>query len=277
MIHDSAKAIHDSVTAPALPVPPPPPVTIISPPQEVAIFASGEARRSTAPVPFAVPVYAAAAPAPSRHLLRLTRPRWIHPVTKSPNLLTSYLASRVERVVASVTTPAPTYRIPAPYDELLIVNVVLGPLNVLWQSIGWPLLVMLGMTNNESRIMRLARSCRLQVSSFKPVVGIREWLARLTQPTPERLWTLPQPRTSSIATMRTPPRSLRFEAVGLRLSTLRPAFAFAAVLFVVLLPLKLFDIRAGFPAMRGRVLGATADAFGAFRSGGQALTQSSFA
>lgn len=72
---------------------------------------------------------------------------------------------------------------------------------------------------------------------------------------------------------------LAFRDVSLvaALSPGQHALAFASVLLVVLLPLKLFDIRAGFPAMRGRVLGATADAFGAFRSGGVSLTSSSFA
>ncbi|MDO8622134.1 MAG: DUF4012 domain-containing protein [bacterium] len=250
-------------------VPPPPPVTIISPPQEVAIFANGEARRSTAPVPFVVPVYATTAPAPSRHLLRLTRPRWAHPVTKSPNLLTSFLASRVERVGAPLNTPAPTYRIPAPYDELLIVNVVLGPLGVLWRSIGWPLLVSLGIMNHESRMMGLVSGIARRVTKLKLYIST-SWLSR----------------TSAEALFRMQPARERHEqrpawASGRSVINsqlrFRPAFAFAAVLFLVLLPLKLFDIRAGFPAMRGRVLGATADAFGAFRSGGQALTQSSFA
>jgi hypothetical protein len=75
--------------------------------------------------------------------------------------------------------------------------------------------------------------------------------------------------------------SLKSRVSGLRpafawASAGKPALAFGLALAVVLLPLKLLDLHAQVPEIRGRVLSATAEAVGTFRAGGAAVARSSF-
>ncbi|MDO8599275.1 MAG: DUF4012 domain-containing protein [bacterium] len=212
-------------------------------------------RPSQAPVPFVIPVDVAAPVAPSRHFLRLTTSHARHERAAAPNLIAS--------LSPKIATPPPVLHVGAPYDELLIVNVVLGPLGVLWRTIGWPLWTFLRIPHPSA----LRSGIRRQISATSFRHRSFEGLFRMKS-TREREHVRTQPERL-IA-------HLPLSAYALRLDVVRHTSAFAIVLLAVLLPVKLLDLGAGFPRIRGRVLSATAEALTSFQSGGAALAHSSF-
>ncbi|MDO8462912.1 MAG: DUF4012 domain-containing protein [bacterium] len=241
-------------------------------PQPLAAPPAG-ARHSTAPTPFAIPMDAGThGAAPSTHLLRIARPQQQRaPARIAPNLLavlqstatttqrrvrTTVTAASVktrERLAQRTTDAAPWPKIPSPYDELLIVNVVAGPLELCWRAFGWQwyhtartLLAAPSAQSAEPRRVQRAVTVLPRTPRFANVV--RQWRDATTS-----LLHLPTTRFAHVAT-------------------------FAAVLLAVLLPLKILGWGGrALPAMQGRVLGATATVLDAMRDGGSALAQSSFA
>ncbi|MBI4434335.1 DUF4012 domain-containing protein, partial [Candidatus Uhrbacteria bacterium] len=227
-------------------------------------------RRSETPVPFVIPVHAAAPP-PSRHLLRIARLHAAPSTSRTPDLLASFLRQGLEPLrnpggLLRVSEPAPMVRIPSPWNELLIVNVIGGTLGVLWRDALWPLWSALRLPHPRT----LKRSFELRVKSYELRSREFAWRRR----SPDALFRIQGIRERSEQF----PRSHQLFPLPSSLFTInfRPAFTFALVLFVILLPLKLLDLHAQFPAIRGRVLSATAEAIGTFRAGGSAIARSSF-
>lgn len=225
-----------------------------------------DARPSASPVPFVIPVHAAA-PLPSRHLLRIARPQGARATMSAPNFVAA-LRQGLEPIrnvseLFRTAAPAPMLRVPPPWNELLIVNIVGGTLGVLWRDLLWPLWSALRIPHPST----LARSFKLQAASFE--------LNRRTEAVFRIKWRREQ--TDRAFPSFQPLDAHRLPLAASRLQLARPAFAFGLALTMVLIPLKLLDLHAQVPEIRGRVLSATAEAVGTFRAGGSAIAHSSFA
>ncbi|MFH1430198.1 MAG: DUF4012 domain-containing protein, partial [Candidatus Uhrbacteria bacterium] len=211
------------------------------------------ARRSAAPTPFAIPIDAREVQhAPSRNILRITRAH--RPILN----LVSPLSERAEAV--STSTPQPLFRIPSPFNELLIVNVIVTPIEVLWSAFGYDAWQIVRRLPGMSDIPQHCMNAWERVRSFRPqfVNPIPRALRR-----PSVIHLIPVPVTAPV---RIPiARSWR------------QSISFAAILLLILIPVKMLGMGAAVPRVTGRVLGATATAIEAFQSGAGALTNSSFA
>lgn len=283
-----ATAAHPTTNPPPTPRPVValPIVRIPSPPAPLAPITPtpmpAGARRSTAPVPFTIPVDTQSNAAPSDHLLHLLR-RAHTPLPLSPNLLAGVQRSLVPlqkrtralvsmhrshaRRAARLPTsaprgPTPWFHVPAPYNELLIVGCTVVPAAILWKTIGWPLWRAVRLPHPMTLTHRTYTAWHAMATYGARVLhALRAFRPALLQPAT----TISRPLPAQHAQSARPFRPLAH------------AGAFALVLLVVLLPLKMLQWGTVLPAtISGRVLGASASILQDFKLGGAAITQSSF-
>ncbi|MBI2483327.1 DUF4012 domain-containing protein [Candidatus Uhrbacteria bacterium] len=237
------------------------------------------ARTSTAPLPFAVPIDARLPRDPSRHVIALTRPAPQRRPIPTPALdlaasVRTQIAARLPqqspvttlrlwwqqirtrsfRISVSPTpsVPAPAIAVRAPYDELLICTVCIGTMDTLWRELGWPIW----------QFFRLPHPHTLRTQ-------LRLWWWARTLP----YRALPALSPASNRLCVAPVRIAPVERTRIQF---RHAATFALTLTLTILPLKIFGLSAELPAIRSRVLGATAHVLDGFATGAAAVQQSSF-